>query len=108
VLWRWFGDPSTDSTRGDLLTGEIMNRAIDNWSELDEAEAEYELHRAKVLEAADNIENYGRDDILAMLGDASIGDMMNLKVLWLESLRGERKADWCARMDLAIEKVTEL
>jgi len=43
-----------------------------------------------------------------MLGDASIGDMMNLKVLWLESLRGERKADWCARMDLVIEKVTEL
>jgi len=74
----------------------------------DEAEAAYEAYRAKVLEAADNIENYGRDDMLAMLGDASIGDMMNLKILMLESLRGERKADWCARMDLVIEKVTEL
>jgi len=74
----------------------------------DEAEAAHEAYRAKVLEAADNIENYGRDDILAMLGDASTGDMMNLKQLMLESLRGERKADWCARMDLVIEKVTEL
>ena len=74
----------------------------------DEAEAAHEAYRAKVLEAADNIENYGRDDMLAMLGDASIGDMMNLKILMLESLRGERKADWCARMDLVIEKVTEL
>ena len=84
------------------------NEFLELIAQNDEAEAAHEAYRAKVLEAADNIENYGRDDMLAMLGDASIGDMMNLKILMLESLRGERKADWCARMDLVIEKVTEL
>ena len=84
------------------------NEFLELIAQNDEAEAAHEAYRAKVLDSANSVAEYDRDDMVAMLGDASIGDMMNLKQLFLESLRGERKADWCARMDLVIEKVTEL
>lgn len=85
-----------------------MNRSLNYWKEMDEAETAYEAARDKVLYSADAIETYDRDDMVAMLGEASLGDIMNLKQLMLESLRGTRKGDFCARIDLVFERIAAL
>ena len=85
-----------------------MNRSVNYWQEMDEAEAAYEAARAEVLELADNIENYSANDMRALYGDASDSAMMNAKQLMLESLRGTRKGDFCARIDLVFERIAAL
>lgn len=85
-----------------------MNRSLNYWQEMDEAEAAYEAARAEVLELADNIENYSANDMRALYEDASDSAMMNAKQLMLESLRGTRKGDFCARTHLLNERLAGL
>ena len=117
MLWRWFGDPSTDSTRGDLLTGEIMNKAqhsINEGNEFlelclanDAAEARYNAHRETLKRIGESLADFSRDDIVCLIGESPESAALNLKALIIERLTGNHRENFAERFDFWAEKLTE-